>query len=137
MLPIGDWVERLKDAVEGLTVHGAADLAAARADHKRDALYVYPIAEDGGSNVAERGAMQRHTVRNAVLVALTNRRERRGESGLTELEQRREQIKEALAGWKPANADRPIRFVRGDLVGFTDGVLLWQDQFETSFWRRS
>lgn len=137
MLPIADWVERLNTEVEDITVHGAADLAAARADHKRDALYVYPVTEDAGANIADRGARQRHTVRNAVLIALTNRRERRGESGLTELEQRRAAVMAALAGWKPTNADRAVRFVRGDLVGFADGVLLWQDQYETGYWRKS
>lgn len=137
MLPIAHWVERLKGQVEGLSIRGAADLAAARDDHKRDALYVYPIAEDAGANVADRGAMQRHTVRNAVLIALTNRREQRGESGLTEIERRREEVKSALAGWRPEGADRAVRFVRGDLVGFVDGSLLWQDQYETSHWRKS
>ena len=137
MLPVADWVARLAAEVAGITVHGAAELAAARGEHRRDTLYVFPLEERADANVAESAVVQREHMRIAVLLALTNRRDGRGEAGLDEIERWRAPVKAALIGWRPAGADRPVAFRRGALAGIGDGVVLWQDEFETSYWRES
>ena len=131
---IADWIARLEGALGDLTVHGAADLASARDDHKRDAAYVYPLADTAAESVSPTSLLQLRSTRYGVLLALTNRRDRRGESGLEEIERRRNQVESALAGWLPAGAERAVTFRRGALVGIGDGVLLWQDEYEVSWW---
>ena len=135
MLAMSTVIARLEAETDGIAVHGAASLAGARDDHRRDALYVYPLSEDAGENLQEHGALQRHRLRIGVLVAVTNRRDRGGAGALNETETWREAVRTALVGWTPPAGARPIAFARGAAIGLTDQTLLWQDEFEATYWR--
>ena len=98
-------------------------------------LYVYPLSEQGGENLEPHGALQRHRLRIGVLIAVTNRRDRGGAGALNETETWREAVRTALVGWTPPAGARPIAFARGAAIGLTDQTLLWQDEFEATYWR--
>ena len=134
MLVLATWVERLGAHVD-VPVQGAAELAAARGDHRRDTAYVYPLRETAERSLVQRGgAVQRHTHRVGVLSVVTNRRDPRGEAGLEEIELRRAAVRAALVGWCPEGAAESVAYSAGALVGVADGVLLWQDEFEVPTW---
>lgn len=134
MLTLATWVERLRATVD-VSVQGAAALAAARGDHRRDTAYVYPLREAAERSLVQRGgAVQRHTHRVAVLSVVTNRRDPRGEEGLEEIERRRAAVRAALVGWRPGGAAESVQYSGGNLIGVGDGVLLWQDEFEAVTW---
>ena len=132
-----DWIDRLKNAegIEGVVeVREAADLAAAQADQRRDTIYVMYNAEQGGENLLSQDVQQPLTTTMAVVIAVTNRRDRRGAGGLTELEILRKQVRKALLGWCPPLQDGPVTYGRGRLLQLVEATVWWIDEFTTGGW---
>ena len=132
-----DWIDQLRNA-EGIKdvvdVREAADLAAAQADQRRDTIYVMYNAEQAGENLLSQGVQQPLTTTMAVVIAVTNRRDRRGAGGLTELEILRKQVRDALLGWSPTPQDSPVTYQRGRLLQLVDATVWWIDEFTTGSW---
>lgn len=132
-----DWIKRLMDA-EGIKdvvdVREAADLAAAQADQRRDTIYVMYNAEQAGENLLSHGVQQPLTTTMAVVIAVTNCRDRRGAGGMTELETLRKRVREALLGWTPPAQAGPVTYQRGRLLQLVEATVWWIDEFTTGGW---
>ncbi len=125
-------IERLKQADPGIDVKGAADLAGAQSDRVRDATFVFRSDEQASPNALINGARQLVTVGIGVVFALSNRRDSRGQAAANKIDRVRELTREALLGWEPDDADAMITYRRGRLLDFQDGVIWWQDDYETA-----
>lgn len=136
-----DWIiARLKDqATSLLNVAGAAGLAQAATDLKQvPASYVVPSSERAsGSNTGTLVVSQPNSVRFAVIVAVRNLRDARGDKAQADLLSLRQEIMTALHGWQPDADFDPIEYGGGRLLQLTDQVLWWQDEFLTSHLIRS
>lgn len=135
------WIERLKTEVPALLiVAGAAEYAALRKSNmvprKMPAAYVVPASEVGGPNQLINAFSQNVEESVAVIYALRNLTDPRGEAAQSDMETVREPGFTALLGWQPTAGHDIAEFVRGDLLDFTDQVLWWQDQFRSGIYRR-
>lgn len=136
-----EWViERLREHAPLLMrVSGAAGLAQAATDLKQPpAAYVLPIFErPGDSRTGTMTVSQQNTVRFAVVIAVKNLRDARGENAQMDLLVVREEIMTALHGWLPDPDFDPIEYGGGRLLQLTEQVLWWQDEFLTAHFIRS
>lgn len=139
---IRDWVERIRTALAAdgggaVDVKGAAALAAALKDHsaiKRDTVYVLYSAEDADDNIQASGVRQRCVIGVTVALAVTNRRDKRGEAGVEEVEALHGRVRVAVLGWTPPGATERVVYRRGRLLNFTEGAQVWVDDYETGGW---
>lgn len=114
-------------------VAAAAELAAAGEDLKQvPAAYVVPSADRAGQNQLANGVSQRNQVRFAVVMAVSNMRDARGEKAQADLRLLRISIMTALLGWSPDVDFAPVEYVAGRLLRLSDSVLWWQDEFLTA-----
>ncbi|ARO88178.1 hypothetical protein EBAPG3_010530 [Nitrosospira lacus] len=115
-------------------VAAAAELAAASEDLKQvPAAYVVPAAERASQNqFATGGVLQRNQVRFAVVLAVSNVSDMRGEKAQADLRILRTSVITALLGWSPDSAFDPVEYVGGRLLRLSDAVLWWQDEFLTA-----
>jgi len=128
-------IDRLKTEVAGLKlVGGAADLAAASESMKQSpAAFVFPSAERAnGSSTGTMVVSQHNSVRFAVVIAVQNLRDARGENAQSDLRLLRTGILTVLHGWQPDDDFLPIELASGRLLQLTDQVLWWQDEFVTA-----
>ncbi|MXS82273.1 phage tail terminator protein [Nitrosomonas oligotropha] len=135
-------IARLKDQVTSLKlVGGAADFdAAAESLKQKPAAFVLPNSERANqSTTGTMAVSQENTVRFAVVLAVQNLRDARGENAQADLLSLRTDIMSALLGWEPdEDADfKPIEFSGGRLLQLADRVLWWQDEFVTAHLLRS
>ncbi|MBL8500041.1 MAG: hypothetical protein JNL77_05545 [Nitrosomonas sp.] len=133
-------IDRLKDQVTSLKlVGGAADLdAAAESLKQKPAAFVLPNAEH--ASVSKTGTMvvnQKNTVRFAIVLAVQNLRDARGENAQADLLSLRADIMTALLGREPDEDFMPIEYAGGRLLQLADRVLWWQDEFVTANHLRS
>lgn len=127
---IAEWIERLRSETS-LEVKGAAELAAAKADQLRDTAFVAPLDEAALSQSDTIGAVRQMVrVGVGVTLAVTNRRDRRGEAAVSEIEGAREDVRRALLGWTPPSASGPAGFRRGRLVQLSERTAWWTDEYE-------
>ena len=139
---IRSWVERIRTALAAdgggaVDVKGAAALAAALADHsaiKRDTVYVLYAAEDADGNIMATGVRQRCVIGVTVALAVTNRRDKRGEAGVEEVEALHGRVRGALLGWTPEGTTEPVTYRKGRLLNFTEGAQIWADDYEAVGW---
>lgn len=126
-------VSRLK------SVLGAAGLAVASADLKQTpAAFVVPMSDRPSSNrTGTTVVSQNNTTRFAVIIAVQNLRDPRGEKAQSDLLILRQDILTTLHGWTPADAFDPIEYGGGRLSRMSNQVLWWQDEFLTSHFIRS
>lgn len=133
-------IDRLKEQAPALLqVSGAAGLAQAATDLKQvPAAYVVPNAERAnGSRTGTVAVSQQNTVRFAVIMAVRNLRDARGDQAQGDLLTLREEIITALHGWQPQDEFDPLEYGSGRLLQLTQQVLWWQDEFLTSHLMRS
>ena len=128
-------ISRLKTEVSGLKlVAGAADLASASADLKQTpSVFVIPVGDRASGN--RTGTMivsQNNVTRFAVILAVQNLRDPRGEKAQDVLLPIRTPVMEALHGWQPDAEFDPIEYAQGRLLRMTNQVLWWQDEYLTS-----
>jgi len=120
-------------------VEGAAELAALKALPPRmPAAYVIPLAEAAQPNT--RAGVHHQRIEAAIGVVLFVKGERadpKGGAQVVALEDVRDQVGAALLGWPPFEGASGLDFVAGDLLGFGDQVVRWQDTYETHFARRA
>lgn len=133
-------IARLKDQVTSLKlVGGAADLdAAAESLKQKPAAFVLPNSERASGSVT--GTMvvsQQNTVRFAVVLAVQNLRDARGENAQADLLSLRTDIMTALHGFEPDEDFKTIEYSGGRLLQLSDRVLWWQDEFVTANLLRS
>lgn len=135
-------IERLEsvlaaDGGAAVDVKGAAALAKVLEDHnaiKRDAVYALYSAEDAEPNIQDTGVRQRCVIGITLALAVTNRRDRRGEAGVEEVEALHGRVRMAMLGWKPVGLTEAFSYRRGRLLDFTAGAQVWADDYETAGW---
>lgn len=110
-------------------IHGAADFDSARTSAQRNAVYVMLVGIDAAENNLINAVRQQTVTAIGVVLAVTNRRSKRGSDNVNEIEHRREQVRSALLGWQPPDAEGPVTYLRGRLLGFGDGTMWWQDEY--------
>ncbi|SRR5258708_3811730 len=129
-------ITRLKLQPAFKRVGGAIDLPTAQADLKNlvPAVYVIPLRESAGQNLVDTNLTLRQAVRlrMAVMVAVSNVRDVRGEAAQGDLEPVRAALRSALLGWTPDPAVcDPFEFDSGRLVSLSNATLWWLDIFRT------
>jgi hypothetical protein len=126
--------------VAGLAkIGGAIDFAAAAQDlrNKLPAAYAVPGRETASPNQEITSVLQRVEVRFAIVLAISNQRDARGEKAQSQLEPVRDAVKDRLLGWPPSAAFDPCEFAGGRLLALNDAVLWWQDEFVTAHFMRN
>ena len=133
-------ITQLKTEVTSLKlVGGAADFAAAAEGVRQTpSAFVLPSSERAsGSSTGTMVVSQRNIARFAIVIAVQNLRDPRGEKAQADLLTLRNSIMTALHGWEP-NADfDQIEYNGGKLLQLNDQVLWWQDEFVTANLLRS
>lgn len=121
------------------SVAGAAGLAAATADLKQPpAAFVVPMSDRAaGNHTGTMSVTQLNTVRFAVIIAVQNLRDPRGEKAQSDLLVLRRDVMNSLHGWQPDSPFIPIEYGGGRLLRMSNQVLWWQDEFLTSHFIRS
>ncbi|SFK92114.1 hypothetical protein SAMN05216302_102115 [Nitrosomonas aestuarii] len=121
------------------SVDGAAGLASASSNIKQPPVaFVVPLNDRASANAT--GTMvtrQNNTTRFAVIVAVQNLRDPRGDRARDDLRILRQDIMALLHGWTPNEAFDPIQYSGGRMLKLTNQVLWWQDEFSTSHIIRS
>ena len=134
-------VSRLRSKAVALrAVGGAVDLATAQARGFTTcpAAFVLAAKDRPDPNAFASGFVQQTVPTDfAVLLAVKCLVDTTGEKALDVLEPVRESVRQALLGWVPDDADVHCEFAGGEVVGFADGVLLWNDVFSTQYTIRS
>lgn len=133
-------ITRVKSQVTSLKLMGgAADFTSAVDGVKQTpSAFVLPNSERAsGSSTGTMVTSQFNTARFAVVTAVQNLRDPRGEKAQADLLPIRTAIMTALHGWQPHADYDPIEFGGGRLLQLNDQVLWWQDEFLTSHFLRS
>ena len=128
---IQEWIARLR-AETDYEIRGVADFLTAAEEHRRDTVYLmYASDRAQPSDVIGPVRQSCNTVVDAAL-AVTNKRSRRGQEAVDEVELVRDRVRAALVGWEPPTSAGPIQYQRGRLVRFDRerGVIWWVDSFE-------
>jgi len=130
---IHEVIDRLSGADLGLAVKGSADLAKAQADQLRDSVFVMALDESAANNSLITGVRQQVTLGIGVIIALGNRRDRRGQGAQDEINSLREDVRRMLLGWQPDSADDVMTYRGGQLLNIQDAVVWWQDEYSTQY----
>lgn len=140
MLSLATVVTRLRDTCPSFRlVAGAAEVAAARNGvPAAPAAYVIPLGESSADNqvAGSHAVMQRVEHVFGVLIATRNATDGRGQAGVDDLDALKAEVRSALLGWQSDDALDPILFGGGQLVGFFDGFVWWQEEFATAYYLR-
>ncbi len=92
-------------------------------------LFLMPLDDDA----TERGQPQRIYTGIGLVFAVRNLSDGRGAAGLADLSPLRRAVYSTLFGYRPAECLDPFHFRRGRLLHISDGVIWWQDEYQTSF----
>ena len=68
-----------------------------------------------------------------LVFAVRNLSDGRGAAGLADLSPLRRAVYSTLSGHRPAECLDPFHFRKGRLLHISDGVIWWQDEYQTSF----
>ena len=129
-------VTRLQAEVSALKrVDVAVDSAAARDDLKNiyPAAYVLPLRERPGPNALANAVSQAVTHTFGVLTAVQSLNDLTGKKARDTLTPIRSDIGDALLNWQPGADYTPCEFSGGRLLGLTDRVMWWLDEYRTRF----
>lgn len=132
-------VTRLKAQLAGFVqIGGAADLDAAIDNLPGvPAAFAMPLAELAEEPAYAGIHAQRIQQSFGVVLVVQNLRDVKGAAAQTDLQAKRLQVRNALAGWVPdaANGER-VAFSGGRLLRFEQGRLWWTDEFRvmTDYW---
>ena len=136
---IADYIERLKDECPAFKnrVYGAAELATATPTTMQPpCAFVVPMGDKSDPNNLIGGFQQRVTTQIGIVIAVRNFSDTRGEGGYKQLELVRAELDEALRGWVAPGASTETQHIAGQLAGYDNMVLRWNDIFETQFYYR-
>ena len=124
-------IDRLKTKLKTIkTVKGAAEFEAAKKDRVKNTVYVMLVDESAGDNTLLNAVRQQVTTGVAVVIALTNYRDRRGAAGIDAIETVRDEVRQALLGWAPDDDSGVMVYRRGRLLDLQEATLWWSDEFE-------
>ncbi|MCL2829989.1 MAG: hypothetical protein FWD77_04525 [Betaproteobacteria bacterium] len=94
-------------------------------------VYVVPLAETPRANELAPVVMQRVEVSVGLVIAVSNVADKRGAAALGDLGYIRAAVHEALYAWAPEGFE-PLERGPGNLLGLRNGVLWWQDIFNSA-----
>ena len=125
------WMDRLdKCKTPFLSIQGVADMATAMVQPdslQRNTCYL-AYASEAVMGADDQGTGLRR-IEVAVVSALINRKDRRGEAVIEDLELARAALSTALLGWEPEGAAGAVSFRRGDVAAYTRKTLWWRDVY--------
>lgn len=132
-------ISRLDTQVAALkTVAGTVEFAVAETAAKQlPAAYVIPLTEKPSGNALETGVEQHVVVRFGVALAVLNVKDARGQAGQAALKTLRDAVSAALLGWEPLAGYDPVLFGGGQILKLGNGVMWWQDEYVTGYYRRA
>lgn len=122
---------RSHPATARMDVHGAATLAAAEAEQRRDGLFVFLASERSEASEAVGRTAQRRTSTVGVALAATAQRDRRGRAGMDRVDAMSQAVLTALVGWRPTDGHGPMEHRRGDVLSWGRSTVWWGMEFET------
>ena len=129
--------ERLATMSEYRDVLGALDLAGLRTPPRMPAAFVLPLSESAGENRAPGvGAVQQMTAVIGVTTVLAAPDDPGGTRARDRLRETLTATRERLTGWCPGASCEPLAFRRGQLLEVDEGRVMWQDEYETTWWVR-
>lgn len=121
-------------------VGGAAQFDTARHGLARlPAAFVLPARDRASPNsFLSQGVVQQQIGSEfAVLIAARNLEDATGAATADELNALRAEIRAALLNWTPEGAEIGCEYVAGEILGFEDAVILWQEIYRTEYMIRS
>ncbi len=123
-------IDRLKAAEIGIDqIRGAADFTQAQQHIKTGGnIFVIPLAETGGRNLASQGVRQEITVRIGIFIGLQDVTGARGK-GIEDLDDVIMAGRRALVGWTHPQMVYPWEWSRGQLAGVEQSWLWWREEF--------
>lgn len=96
------------------------------------AAFVVPLQEIGGANTRANGVAQKVIERFAVILALKAANDMSGATAEGQLQAVRNAVRDRILGWAPSAGHDDIIFQRGDLVAMENGLVWWQDTYQTA-----
>lgn len=101
------------------------------------AAYVFPLSERADPNAMLGAHDQRVRVDVAVEIMVRHAAEAAsGGPAAEKLEDVRDEIRAALAGFVPEPGARPLDHVEGRVMSFEAGLVVWRDTWSTEIYRR-
>ncbi len=135
--PIAVQIKSLTPALADIGLAGDFQTAMQNLRLKTPAAFVLPGPERAGPNIYIQAVGQLVTMRFSVVLAIQNLRDMQGDAAQTDLDPIRTAVLAALLGWQPGAADSPITFGGGRMLKWADGVLWWQDDYDTTYYVRA
>lgn len=133
-------VLRLRETVtEARAVKYAMNLAVIKAQFGTQQvgdvwLYVSPGSETPARNPYGTGMVgQQISVQFTVFIVLRNVKDVLGDDAADVLEAVKRPVTKSLQGWHHPDANMPTEIASGRMVGFTDFVTVWQQDFLTGY----
>lgn len=128
--------ERLKASCPSLKnrVEGADDYDSALENNRFPApcAYVVELADNGESNTMIGVHRQRITTQIGVMMVTSNKRDATGGAAHGDLRAIREEVRDALAGWSPTDAE-PMDFLAGRPMKPYGSNRFWASVFTTKY----
>lgn len=113
---------------------GALDVAMRNGLTAVPMAFLLPGAEQASENGFEMNAVEQEvTAIFSVVTAVQSLADATGEGALDELKPLRGSLFDALIGWTYSDELAPFIHAGGQIIGFGNGVLFWQDDFATSY----
>lgn len=134
-------VARIKAQVPALSgrVAAAADLKAVL-DSGVTAMpcaFVFAPSGKAGPNTLMNRVSQNIDVRFGVVLVVRNVSDPRGDAAYAEMDALRPALWDALGGWVPDDGMAPLQSDGDQLLYAQDGLLIWNEQFRTNYYKRS
>jgi hypothetical protein len=127
-------IQRLTEKVTANQIGGAARYAVTTTDTKAvPALFVIPLADSAGANKWANGVAQKVKSTFGVVIGARNLKDEKGAAAQSALGGLREAVLASLLGWCPDGCSMAITYNSGRLIDFTDGIVWWQDDFDTAY----
>jgi hypothetical protein len=94
------------------------------------AAYVLPVSDAAGPNLlVTNGVRQPLTTTLGVILFFEHRADAAGGAATLGLIQLRDQVRQALIGWQPADATEPFLLAGGRLIDLIQRTAVWQDNY--------
>jgi len=139
---VGPVISRLEDLGKPQLrmVRGALDFAALKAppaDASMPAAFVMPNNTRPGPNQLVGGVRQRLAETVSVVLMVRNLSDHRGGAAAADLaDVLIPLVRGLLIGWQPHSSFGAITHAGGRLVGATDGLVSWMEDFTSDHWHR-
>lgn len=130
MNPVGSVVDRLETEITNVWI---APALAFKLPLSYPSIYVFLISEKAEPNKTFGGHRQRNTQIIGTELMVKHIEGALHTSPYDEIDDLRESVMIALKGWKINTDYTAFDFVRGDLVSYENGFVIWRDQYSTSY----